>query len=52
MSANNPYRVWLEKYASDDFAQSAQWLLAKLEALMQDKSEQDYQEIQAILNPV
>ncbi|MGX7008226.1 thiaminase (transcriptional activator TenA) [Lactococcus chungangensis CAU 28 = DSM 22330] len=46
--ANNPYRVWLEKYASDDFAQSAQWLLAKLEALMQDKSEQDYQEIQAI----
>ncbi|GAB2022002.1 thiaminase II [Pseudolactococcus yaeyamensis] len=45
---NNPYRVWLEKYASADFAQSAEWLLAKLEALMQDKSEQEYQEIQEI----
>ena len=46
--ADHPYRVWLEKYASADFARSAEWLLAKLETLMQGKSEQAYQEIQVI----
>ncbi|GAX47397.1 thiaminase II [Pseudolactococcus reticulitermitis] len=41
-------RVWLEKYASADFAKSAEWLLAKLESLLQDKSEQEHQAIQTI----
>jgi thiaminase/transcriptional activator TenA len=46
--SSNPYHLWLEKYASNDFAQSANWLLAKLETLMQDKSEQAYAEIQSV----
>lgn len=46
--AQNPYRHWLEKYASAEFAASADWLLAKLENLMAGQSEQACQAIEAI----
>lgn len=43
--ALNPYHTWLEKYASDDFAQSAIWLLDKLASLMADKPLSEHQKI-------
>lgn len=39
--ATNPYRSWIETYASDEFWQSSVWLIEHIEELVQDLSEEE-----------